>query len=159
MNKIITILVFFVFTVPYSWSLENVCHIVDVKGKILYNGFCENIENLKKGSEGLPSNGVFFLKNAKHSQKVRIKDNEIAYLSSLSLDSISSVKNRTSFVKSLKKEASLSDDYYLRTNFFAINGIGYSSFLAAQRNFISLFSYVKRMIYSLGSLRIPYPQN
>ena len=158
MNKIITILVFFVFMVPYSWSLENMCHIVNVKGKNLYNGSCENIENLGKASESIPSNGIFFLKNAKHSQKVRIKDNEIAYLSSLNLDSASSVKNRTSFVKSLKKEVALSDDYYLRTNFFAINGIGHSSFLKAQHNFMSLFSYVKSEMRS-RFLRIPYPQN
>lgn len=148
MNKIITILFLFVFMVPYSWSLENMCHIVDVKGKILYNSPCKKIENLKKGRENLPSNGIFFLKNAKHSQKVRIKDNEIAYLSTLNFDSVSIVKNRTSFVKSLKKEAPLSDDYYLRTNFFAINGIGHSSFLKAQHNFISLFSYVKNDIQS-----------
>ena len=48
----------------------------------------------------------------------------------------------------MKKEAPLSDDYYLRTNFFAINGIGHSSFLKAQHNFISLFSYVKNDIQS-----------
>ena len=115
------------------------CRIVDVKGKILYNTSCEDIKNLKKDGESLPSNGIFFLKNAKRTQKIKIKDNEIAYLGSLSLNSASSAKNRTSFVRSLKKEVSVSNSYYLRTNFFAINGIGYSSFLKAQHNFHRYF--------------------
>ena len=41
----------------------------------------------------------------------------------------------------LKKESSQSDEYYLRTNFFAINGIGYDFRQSAWENFDSLFLF------------------
>ncbi|PBC73249.1 hypothetical protein SAMN02745108_02501 [Fibrobacter intestinalis] len=43
----------------------------------------------------------------------------------------------------LKKENILSENYYLKTNFFAVNGIGYNSRNNAYDNFVTLFSFLR----------------
>lgn len=149
MKKNIAILILFIFATHFSWSSENACQIVDITGKILYINSCQNIENLINSNEGLPSNGIYFLKNKNHFQKIKRKNNKTAFSKSFYSDSISTTENRTSFSKAMRKEASLSNNYYFRTNFFAINGIGYNSYLKAQNNFASLFSYIKKDIQVL----------
>lgn len=142
MKKITAILTLFIFAIPFSWSSENTCQIVDIKGKILHKNSCQHNESLMNFNKDFPSNGIYFLRNKNHSQKIKVKDNKTDILESFNSDSRSNVEN----FKAMKKEASLSNNYYLRTNFFAINGIGYNSRRAAEQNFASLFSYVRKNV-------------
>ena len=111
------------------------CQLVNVKGSVLYKGPCLRIEN-KGTAENTFSRGSFFLK----------KSNSDIFQKS---DSVSSIEKRgvkaSLSSKILKKEASSSqsDQYYLRTNFYAINGIGYKFRRDAAENFETLFLYVE----------------
>ena len=120
-----------------------------MKGTVVYYGRCSFTEHIVNTIEEIPLNGVYILKdlNQKRSQKVRVKNNKIYVLKSSKSDSLLATENsnlRTAFAsKVLKKEGFLLDDYYFRTNFFAINGIGYDSRNRANDNFKSLFSYIE----------------
>jgi hypothetical protein len=132
---------------------------MDLKGSVVYNGCCQYSGNTVITNKALSLNGVFFLDDKKNgiSKKISIQGNKINMLSSLEQDSSSVVENATvkkfSNLGVLKKESSQSDEYYLRTNFFAINGIGYDFRQSAWENFDSLFLYVK------GYIQQQFPQD
>ena len=119
---------------------------------MVYEGYCQHSAGIITTNEILSLKGIFLLEDKKNGsfKKVSIKENKITAQSSLNDDSLFVVGNRT--LKKvynsgvLKKENSLSDEYYLRTNFFAINGIGYDSRQNAWDNFENLFVYVKEAI-------------
>ena len=73
--------------------------------------------------------------------------NTIKNIKTIGSDSLSIMKNRSvnaNFTsKVLKKESLISDEFYLRTNFYAINGIGYEDRSSADDNFATLFAYVE----------------
>lgn len=153
MKIYLTILIFLIFGASFAWCAESMCKIMDLKGSVVYNGCCQYSGNTVITNKALSLNGVFFLDDKKNgiSKKISIQGNKINMLSSLERDSSSVVENaavkKFSNLGVLKKESSQSDEYYLRTNFFAINGIGYDSRRIAWDNFDSLFLYVKGSIY------------
>ena len=146
MKKIVVCFATLVFSLCYAGTEKNTCQIVNLKGSVVYDGNCQNIGDNVKKTKALP-NGFFLLKNAKSKtiQKIRVKEKEISVVGFYGLDSVLNDHGANSYKKSdfkaLKKERSLSDDYYLKTKLLAINGIGYESRTAATANFESLFSY------------------
>ena len=159
MKIYLTILIFLIFEASFAWCAESMCKIMDLKGSMVYNGCCQYSGNTVITNKALSLNGVFFLDDKKNgiSKKISIQGNKINMLSSLEQDSSSVVENATvkkfSNLGVLKKESSQSDEYYLRTNFFAINGIGYDFRQSAWENFDSLFLYVK------GYIQQQFPQD
>ena len=159
MKIYLTILIFLIFEASFAWCAESMCKIMDLKGSVVYNGCCQYSGNTVITNKALSLNGVFFLDDKKNgiSKKISIQGNKINMLSSLEQDSSSVVENATvkkfSNLGVLKKESSQSDEYYLRTNFFAINGIGYDFRQSAWENFDSLFLYVK------GYIQQQFPQD
>src|SRR5574344_122848 len=135
MRTNVVLSLFLLLAAVSSWGTECVCQLVNVKGSVLYKGPCLRIEN-KGTAENTFSRGSFFLK----------KSNSDIFQKS---DSVSSIEKRgvkaSLSSKILKKEASSSqsDQYYLRTNFYAINGIGYKFRRDAAENFETLFLYVE----------------
>ena len=152
MKNLLTIIIFFNFFVSHSWSYENTCQIIDLKGSIIYNGTCQYPENEIIVNTNLSFNGTFILKNVHQGTQrlIQIKNNKIHLLSAKKSDSLSHANNahqNTNFIpKVLKKDGNISNEYYLKTNFFAINGIGYKYRRDAYKNFGTLFSYIENEI-------------
>jgi replication-associated recombination protein RarA len=75
--------------------------------------------------------------NYKYPQRIQIRNNKALLLKSVGSDSAFIQTN--TIPKILKREVSPSESYYLNTNFFAINGIGYKIRDDAWNNFKTLF--------------------
>lgn len=149
MNKLLTIIIFFVFMVSFSWGDDELCQIVDINGSVVYTGVCRYSGKDINTNGKISLNGVYVLKSTKSgaSHLIRVNDNEIKILNTISSDSLSIMKNRgvnANFTsKVLKKESLISNEFYLRTNFYAINGVGYEDRASADGNFATLIAYVE----------------
>ena len=110
-----------------------------MKGSVVYNGECNQNGNELLINQNISSDGIYLLKSANHKfpQRVQIKNNRALLLKSVDSDSAFIQTNTIS--KILKREVSSSESYYLNTNFFAINGIGYKLRMDAWNNFKTLF--------------------
>ena len=150
MKNISITAILFVFMISYSWSHENTCQIIDMKGSIVYNGICQYSEKEINVNKNLSVNGIFILRgiNQKASQLIQIKNNNIQILGTTDLYPILKNAGQTRNIapKTLKKDGVMPNEYYLRTNFFAINGIGYDNRRDADKNFAALFSYVENKV-------------
>ena len=147
MKNILKIFAF--FSVLFSWSYGDNCQIINLKGAVVYNGECNQNGNELLTNQNISSDGIYLLKTANHKfpQRVQIKNNRVLLLKSVGSDSAFIQTNTIS--KILKREVSPSESYYLNTNFFAINGIGYKLRNDADKNFETLFSYVENDVQSL----------
>ena len=149
MNKLLTTIIFFVFMVSFSWGDDELCQIVDINGAVVYTGVCRYSGRDINTNGKISLNGVYVLKSmrSRASHLIRVNDNEIKNIKTIGSDSLSIMKNRSvnaNFTsKVLKKESLISDEFYLRTNFYAINGIGYEDRSSADDNFATLFAYVE----------------
>lgn len=149
MNKLLTTIIFFVFMVSFSWGDDELCQIVDINGAVVYTGVCRYSGRDINTNGKISLNGVYVLKSTRSraSHLIRVNDNEIKNIKTIGSDSLSVMKNRrvnANFTsKVLKKESLISDEFYLRTNFYAINGIGYEDRSFADDNFATLFAYVE----------------
>ncbi|MEE1067163.1 MAG: hypothetical protein UH678_01545 [Fibrobacteraceae bacterium] len=137
MKNILKIFAF--FSVLFSWSYGDNCQIINLKGSVVYNGECNQDGNELLINQNISSDGIYLLKSANHKfpQRVQIKNNRALLLKSVGSDSAFIQTN--TIPKILKREVSPSESYYLNTNFFAINGIGYKIRDDAWNNFKTLF--------------------
>ncbi len=149
MKELLTTIIFFVFMVSFSWGDDELCQIVDINGSVVYTGVCRYSGRDINTNGKISLNGVYVLKSTRSraSHLIRVNDNEIKNIKTIGSDSLSIMKNRSvnaNFTsKVLKKESLISDEFYLRTNFYAINGIGYEDRSSADDNFATLFAYVE----------------
>ena len=131
--------VFVCFSVLFTWSYGDNCQIINLKGSVVYNSESNQDLNKLLINHNISSDGIYLLKSANHKfpQRVQIKNNRALLLKSVGSDSAFIQTN--TIPKILKREVSPSESYYLNTNFFAINGIGYKLRKDAWNNFKTLF--------------------
>ena len=137
MKNILKIFAF--FSVLFTWSYGDNCQIINLKGSVVYNGECNQNGNELLINQNISSDGIYLLKsnNYKYPQRIQIRNNKALLLKSVGSDSAFIQTN--TIPKILKREVSPSEFYYLNTNFFAINGIGYKLRNDADKNFETLF--------------------
>ncbi len=59
MKSYLSVLVFLILTVPFVWCIESTCKIMNLKGAMIYNGFCQYSDNAVVVNKVFSLNGVF----------------------------------------------------------------------------------------------------
>jgi len=143
------LILFFLLALSSSFASENNSYsgsrIFNLKGEVLYRGPVLIQGNQVKISTSLPK-GVYFLQpSSGRSLKRILVGNSGMQLSS---PDSSEISNQIVYLNSgskniLRKETDNSSEYYLNTDIFVVNGVGYKAKYDAQKTFRSFFKFCR----------------
>ena len=66
MKNHLTFFIFLILSVSFVWCAESPCKIMNLKGAVVYKGYCQHSAGIISTNEILSLNGVFLLEDKKN---------------------------------------------------------------------------------------------